>query len=157
MREGAAAPEALAALLAEDPGRDVRQVGMVDAAGRAAAYTGRAASARPGMSTGEGVSIQANMMERPTVWPAMATAYAATLPGPCRSSIACSRRSARRRPRAATCAGGSPPRFFRARRRTGLGTTIDLRVDDHRTPLDELERLARLARAYELFDEPRSR
>ena len=32
-------------------------------------------------------------------------------------------------------------------------TRFDLRVDDHRAPLDELERLARLARAYELFDQ----
>src|SRR3954468_7950936 len=39
MRGGAAASDVLAALIAEDPGRDVRQVGMVDAAGRSDAWT----------------------------------------------------------------------------------------------------------------------
>src|SRR5690349_2281048 len=40
MRDGAAAPAALAALVAEDPGRDIRQVGMVDATGLSDAWTG---------------------------------------------------------------------------------------------------------------------
>src|SRR6478672_1540975 len=40
MRKGSSAPEALAALLAADDGREVRQVGMVDASGRSAAFTG---------------------------------------------------------------------------------------------------------------------
>src|SRR6266571_1401510 len=40
MRAGRSAPEALAALLAGDAGREVRQVGMVDAQGRAATHTG---------------------------------------------------------------------------------------------------------------------
>src|SRR6266852_3825319 len=39
MRAGRSAPEALAALLAGDSGREVRQVGMVDAQGRAATHT----------------------------------------------------------------------------------------------------------------------
>src|SRR6188508_804393 len=40
MRAGRSAPEALAALLAGDSGRDVRQVGMVDAKGNVATHTG---------------------------------------------------------------------------------------------------------------------
>src|SRR6478752_1348264 len=40
MRAGEAAPDALAGLLAADPGEAVRQVGVVDASGRAAAHTG---------------------------------------------------------------------------------------------------------------------
>src|SRR4051794_10000190 len=53
MRGGAAASDVLAALIAEDPGRDVRQVGMVDAAGRSDAWTGvgcvrEAGPCRPG-------------------------------------------------------------------------------------------------------------
>src|SRR5277367_5623652 len=40
MRDGASAAEALAQLLAVDAGKDVRQIGMVDQHGRAAAWTG---------------------------------------------------------------------------------------------------------------------
>src|SRR5271156_7138373 len=40
MRLGVAGPEALDRVIAADPGRDVRQIGLVDAAGRAAAHTG---------------------------------------------------------------------------------------------------------------------
>src|SRR6266851_10169794 len=41
MRTGRSAPESLAGLLAGDPGREVRQVGMVDEKGRVATHTGR--------------------------------------------------------------------------------------------------------------------
>src|SRR5262245_39820339 len=41
MRTGRTAPEALAALLAGDGGRELRQVGMVDAKGNVATHTGK--------------------------------------------------------------------------------------------------------------------
>ena len=72
MRAGGSAPEALEALLADDPGREVRQVGMVDASGRSAAFTGARCVVAAGHLTSDGLSVQANMMERATVWPAMA-------------------------------------------------------------------------------------
>ena len=154
MREGAAAPDALAALIAEDPGRDVRQVGMVDAAGHSDAWTGGRCVREAGHVVREDVSIQANMMERPTVWPAMAAAYEAAL---ARSMPLIDRLFAALR--AAESQGGD----VRGRQSAALlivpaagsawSRRFDLRVDDHRAPLDELERLARLARAYELFDQ----
>src|SRR5262245_8580079 len=67
LREGAAAPEALRALLEADPGRDVRQVGIVDALGRTDAWTGPRCVREAGHVARADVSIQANMMERPTV------------------------------------------------------------------------------------------
>jgi len=75
LRDGDAAPAALAALLAADPGEAVRQVGIVDAAGRSAAHTGSRCVQAAGHLAAEGVSVQANMMERPTVWPAMLDAW----------------------------------------------------------------------------------
>src|SRR4051794_25784612 len=75
LREGEPAKAALAALLANDPGADVRQVGIVDASGRAAAHTGASCVAAAGHATGDGVAVQANMMERATVWPAMLVAW----------------------------------------------------------------------------------
>src|SRR5215475_7133242 len=77
MRAGRPAPEVLGALLAADEGRDVRQVGMVDAQGRAATHTGKLCIPAAGGQSGEQYSVQANLMDKPTVWPAMAKAFEA--------------------------------------------------------------------------------
>src|SRR4029079_13492423 len=60
MRGGASAPDALPALLALDDDREVRQVGMVDAAGGSAAFTGARCVEAAGHVTGTDWSIQAN-------------------------------------------------------------------------------------------------
>ncbi len=70
MREGDSAPEALARLLAADLGRDMRQVAMVDAAGRVAAHTGSLCVAFAGHVLGDGFSCQGNIMTGPEVWSA---------------------------------------------------------------------------------------
>ncbi len=54
MRAGKTAPEALAALLASDAGRDVRQVAMVDARGNVAVHTGARCIQAAGHRTGAG-------------------------------------------------------------------------------------------------------
>jgi uncharacterized Ntn-hydrolase superfamily protein len=150
MRNGDSAPEALEALLAADDGREVRQVGMVDANGRATTFTGARCVQAAGHITSEDLSIQANMMERPTVWPAMADAYRTT-----QGHLADRLMAALR---AAEGEGGD----VRGRQSAALlvvpasgpawATTYDLRVEDDRAPLDELTRLLRLARAYQAFD-----
>ena len=78
MRAGRSAAEALAAVLAEDPGAPVRQVGMVDATGHAAAHTGAACVRFASHLTADDVAVQANMMERATVPAAMLEAFAGT-------------------------------------------------------------------------------
>ncbi|HEX7879826.1 MAG TPA: DUF1028 domain-containing protein, partial [Candidatus Eisenbacteria bacterium] len=77
MREGMSAPDALARLLAEDPQREVRQVAMIDAEGRVAVHTGNLCIAEAGHETGNQFSVQANLMLKESVWPAMAKAYRA--------------------------------------------------------------------------------
>jgi uncharacterized Ntn-hydrolase superfamily protein len=69
MRAQRSAPETLAGLVASDPMSAVRQVGMVDAEGRVAAHTGSSTIAEAGHTLGDGFTVQANMMLRPTVWP----------------------------------------------------------------------------------------
>jgi uncharacterized Ntn-hydrolase superfamily protein len=155
MRDGAAPAEALQALLAADPGRDTRQVGMVDAQGRSAAHTGSRCVVAAGHVTETGQSIQANMMESDSVWPAMAGAYRST------SGELADRLMAALR--AAEDEGGD----VRGRQSAALlvvpasgpawATRYDLRVEDHRAPLDELARLLRLARGYEAFDRAQER
>jgi uncharacterized Ntn-hydrolase superfamily protein len=150
MRDGASAQEALDRLLADDPDREVRQVGVVDAMGRAASFTGAKCVYAAGHQTAAGLSVQANMMERPTVWPAMAAAYESAQGDLADRLLATLR--------AAEAEGGD----VRGRESAALlvvpatgaawTTRYDLRVDDHRAPLDELARLLELARAYEAFD-----
>ncbi len=150
MRDGASAPDALEALLGDDADREVRQVGMVDGSGRSAAFTGARCVAAAGHLTFENLSVQANMMERPTVWPAMAEAYHSTQGHLADRLLAALR--------GAEAEGGD----VRGRQAAALlvvpasgpawATRYDLRVEDHRAPLDELARLLRLARAYEAFD-----
>src|SRR5277367_737582 len=76
MRAGKSAPDTLAGLVASDSMQAVRQVAMVDAHGQVAAHTGSSTIPEAGHIVGEGFSVQANMMLRNTVWPAMAEAYA---------------------------------------------------------------------------------
>ena len=75
MRAGRSAPEALAGLLEADPNPEVRQVAMIDAQGRVAAHTGADAILAAGHQVGASYSVQANLMEHETVWPAMARAF----------------------------------------------------------------------------------
>src|ERR1700737_4704910 len=78
MQAGYSAEQALAAVTAGDPQANVRQCAMVDAAGNVAAHTGSKCIPAAGHLTGDGFSVQANLMEKDTVWAAMADAYTTT-------------------------------------------------------------------------------
>ncbi|MGI9542988.1 MAG: DUF1028 domain-containing protein [Cyclobacteriaceae bacterium] len=75
LKEGRSPQEALDQLLAEDPGREVRQVAILDVQGRVATHTGNKCIQYAGHQHGDGFSVQANMMLNATVWPAMAKAF----------------------------------------------------------------------------------
>src|SRR3954454_23047972 len=62
LREGISAAEVVVRLTAPDPGRDERQVGVVDAEGGSAAYTGPACNAWAGHRTGPGYAAQGNIL-----------------------------------------------------------------------------------------------
>lgn len=154
LRAGEAPDDALATLLAEDASADVRQVGVVDAGGRAAAHTGARCVAEASHLVRDGLSCQANMMERPTVPSAMIAAYEVSAAGGAdlADRMMAVLRAAegeggdvRGRQSAALIVSGRPgdPPW---RRR------FDLRVDDHPAPLDELARLLGLARAFEVLE-----
>jgi uncharacterized Ntn-hydrolase superfamily protein len=150
MAKGKTSQEALAALVQADEQRSVRQVAFVDKTGRVAAWTGDKCIAEAGHFEGEGFSVQANMMLRDTVWPAMAEAY--------RDSKAPFAERLLAALDAAQAEGGD----IRGRQSAALvivsGTAsetpwrdrkVDLRVDDHAEPLVELRRLLGVHRAYE--------
>ncbi|MDQ0395466.1 DUF1028 domain-containing protein [Labrys monachus] len=76
LRGGLSAKEALDKLIAEDPGRAVRQLGIVDREGRTAAYTGSECVDWAGHIEGDGFTVQGNMLVGAATIEAMAAAAA---------------------------------------------------------------------------------
>jgi uncharacterized Ntn-hydrolase superfamily protein len=148
LAEGLGPEEAIAAVLREDELAEYRQLGAVDAGGRAASHTGRDCIPHAGDVGGDGFACQANMMAATTVPQAMADAYVAA-EGDLAERMLLALEAAegeggdvRGRQSAALLvvpAAGEPWR-----------TRFDVRVEDHPEPLAELRRLVRLARAYEM-------
>jgi uncharacterized Ntn-hydrolase superfamily protein len=154
MRGGKSPHEALDQLTAADEQRSVRQVAMVDAQGRVAAWTGEKCIPAAGHKTGEGYSVQANLMDKPTVWGAMAAAYEGSAGKPFAERLLAALD-------AAEAEGGD----IRGRQSAAIlivsgekaaepwgGREVDLRVDDHPAPLAELHRLYELHLAYEAMN-----
>jgi uncharacterized Ntn-hydrolase superfamily protein len=151
LREGATAPDALARLTAADGEAVVRQVAVVDAAGRVGVHTGARCIQHAGDMTGDGFSCQANMMGSATVWPAMAEAFAAAEGGLAERLLLALEAAegqggdVRGRQSAAVLVVGAAGEHWQRE--------VDLRVEDHPDPLVELWRLLTLHRAYELAEE----
>jgi uncharacterized Ntn-hydrolase superfamily protein len=151
MRTGRTAPDALRSLLAGDDGRAVRQVAMIDAAGRVAAHTGPRCIADAGhvLDADNQFTVQANLMANDKIWPAMASAFRES-PGDLADRMVAALEAAqeaggdiRGRQSAALLIVSAKPtgRSWEDRR-------FDLRVEDHAQPVQELKRLVRLQRAY---------
>ena len=150
MRAGRSAPDTLKALLAGDAQRDVRQVGMVDALGACRdPHRRRSASPPPAARRARNTSVQANLMDKPSVWPAMAKAYEAAKGDLAERLLAALD--------AAEAEGGD----IRGRQSAAIVVVkarssgrpwadriFDLRVEDNPAPLVELRRLVKLQRAY---------
>jgi uncharacterized Ntn-hydrolase superfamily protein len=134
---GVAPAEIVRRLTQADEGREMRQLHVVDAAGRAAAHTGKSCIEWCGHLEREGFSVAGNMLAGPRVIEETARAYeaAAALPFAERLMTAME---------AGEAAGGDK----RGKQGAALliHTTedypfLDLRVDDHTDPLEELRRL----------------
>jgi uncharacterized Ntn-hydrolase superfamily protein len=150
MRAGKTAQQALAALLASDPGEAVRQVAMLDANGVVATHTGEKCIAAAGHITGEDFSVQANMMLNEGIWPAMAEAYRRTQGDLADKMLAALE--------GAQAAGGDIRGVQSAAMLIVSGTNtgrpwedrlMELRIEDHPEPLMELRRLVQVHRAYQ--------
>lgn len=146
MEAGKSPREALDELLAADPKREIRQVGMVDATGRSAAHTGAECDAWAGHHIAANLSVQGNLLAGDSVVPAMVEAYekARKVEG---SELADWLMAALQ---AGQAAGGDrrgqqSAAILIVRANGGVGGDndryIDLRVEDHIRPIDELERL----------------
>ena len=131
-------PERVVAhVIARDPGRDVRQLHLIDARGRTAGYTGRECVGWCGHVAHDQFSVAGNMLAGPRVVEATALAYAGHphLEFAQRLLVAME---------AGEAAGGDKRGRQAAALRivtTEIYPALDLRVDDHHDPLGELRRL----------------
>ncbi len=154
MKAGKTAPEALKELLAQDEGREVRQVAMIDASGNVNAHTGKNCIDFADHIVGENFSVQSSMMLNNKVCPAMEKAFKLNADKPLAERVMAALK-------AAQAAGGD----IRGKQSAALllvagkssaqpwnDRLIDLRVDDHISPIAELERLLKLFRAYGHMD-----
>jgi uncharacterized Ntn-hydrolase superfamily protein len=143
LREGLSADEVVERLVGADDGRAERQLGVVDSAGRAAAWTGEECMDWAGHRTGDGYTAQGNILVGQETVDALAETFDA---GAGRSLaerlIDCLA--------AAQAAGGDrrgqqSAALLVVERNGGYArmsdVLVDLRVDDHESPIDELRRL----------------
>lgn len=142
LQRGEAPADALEAALAPDEGRHLRQVHVVDANGRAAAWTGRHCVDWCGDRVGHGFSVAGNMLAGPQVLDATFAAFEA------RTDLALPERLL-----GALAAGEAAGGDRRGKQSAAIMLTttedfpdLNLRVDDHVDPLAELRRLLELWR-----------
>jgi len=152
--EGYTPEEAVESLINNDEGRDFRQLAILGKSGANAAYTGEKCVAEAEHLNGDNFSVQANMMLNDKVVPAMAEAFVENANLPLAERVVAVLKAAQH-------AGGD----IRGKQSAALFVVgpdkvdevwkdkkIDLRVDDHENPIEELERLLKTARAYEFMN-----
>jgi len=142
LREGRAPRDIIETLIAADSGHASRQLHIMGAGGRIAAFTGRDCVDWCGHVEGEGFSIAGNMLAGPGVLDDTAQAYLANKNLPFAQRLIAAMRSGE-------AAGGDK----RGKQSAALliygneeWSDLDLRVDDHSDPLAELERLEQVSR-----------
>lgn len=157
MASGFGPQDAIDRLLLHDEGRESRQVGIVAADGRSASFTGAECFEHAGSATGLGFACQGNILATDRVVPAMAESFEATARTGARlaerlvEALRAGQREGGDR-RGMEAAG-----LLIARPGGGYGgnhdRAVDLRVDHHHDPIEELGRILGLHRLY--FDRPR--
>ena len=142
LRQGLAADEVVKRLVAADEGRDERQLGVVDGQGRSASWTGSGCLEWAGHRNGPCYAAQGNILVGPKTVDALAATFEGTRLPLAERLLACLA--------AAQAAGGDrrgqqSASLLVVRRNGGYAglsdIVVDLRVDDHERPIEELRRL----------------
>jgi uncharacterized Ntn-hydrolase superfamily protein len=150
LKAGKSPTDALNMLLAQDEGKQFRQVALIDARGNSVAHTGQKCIPEAGHTSGKYYSMQANLMNKNTVWAAMEHAFLNTQASLAERMVAALEAAEkeggdiRGKQSAAllVVAGSSSGEIWKDRQ-------IDLRVEDHPAPINEIKRLLKVHRAYE--------
>lgn len=137
LESGAEAAQALERVLDGDKSRDVRQLGIVDAKGRSASWSGKNCTPWYGHRIGPGYAIQGNMLTGSEVLAAMETAFVGSEATELAERLLLALE-------AAQAVGGDK----RGKQSAALLVHhvedypwVDLRVDEHRYPVAELRRI----------------
>ncbi|HZW62751.1 MAG TPA: DUF1028 domain-containing protein [Flavobacteriaceae bacterium] len=154
MEQGLSPTQALQALLANDAGEMYRQVAFLNTKGEVATHTGSLCIEESGHQQGKNFSVQANMMLNNTVWNAMANAFTST------------QGTLSERMLAALKAAEDEKGDIRGKQSAAIlivkgtatgnswqDTVMDLRVEDHKNPIEELERLIHIHKAYDYINQ----
>lgn len=151
MAGGASAAEAIELLTNTDDGRSQRQVGMVDAQGRAASFTGDGCHDWAGHVVGDGFACQGNILVPGTV-EAMAARFEAVRGGPGELADWLVEALAAGQAAGGDSRGRQSAAVLVVRAGGGYGGNndryLDLRVDDHPEPIEELKRILGLHHLY---------
>ena len=149
LSQGASAPEALRLLVEEDDGRDQRQAAMVDREGRTAVHTGSACLDWAGHRLGPSYAAQGNMLVSEATLTALAETFESRPSKPLAERLLAALAAAqaaggdRRGQQAAALRVVKPGAGY-----LGADVLVDLRVDDHPEPVEELQRLYQLHQLY---------
>ena len=149
MAAGLSADETLAKLLMDDSDRELRQVGLVDANGKSATYTGSGCFPWAGGINGKGYAIQGNILAGVKVVPAMEKAFLkkeGSLPARLHAALLAGDRAGGDK------RGRQSAAIYVVKPKGGYGgfidRWIDYRVDDHDDPV---QRLGELLKMHELY------
>lgn len=154
LKTGMSAEQVLAKLLAEDAGREVRQVAIIDTKGNVATHTGKNCIQFASHIKGMNYSVQSNMMLGDKVNDYMCAAFEKTAGKPVAERVLLALEAAQE-------AGGDIRGMQAAAivvvpgktTEPWLNKTVDIRVDDAKEPLKELRRLYQVHLAYQHMNE----
>jgi uncharacterized Ntn-hydrolase superfamily protein len=153
MEQGLSPQQALDVLIENDEGEMYRQVAFLNAKGEVATHTGSLCIAEAGHRHGKNFSVQANMMLNNTVWDAMATAFETTS-GSLSERILSALKAAQNE-KGDIRGKQSAAILIVKGKATGNAwedTIMDLRVEDNPNPIEELERLIKIHKAYDFMN-----
>ncbi|MCS7264479.1 MAG: DUF1028 domain-containing protein [Armatimonadetes bacterium] len=149
LKKGLTPSQVLKQLLANDKDREVRQVGIVDAKGRAAAFTGKKCLPWAGHIVGKGFAVQGNILDGEQVVKAMAKAFQETQ-GELAERLMAALEAGEQA--GGDARGKQSAAILVVRKGAGYGgfddRYIDLRVDDHPEPVKELRRILNIKLAW---------
>jgi len=153
LKQGLSPQQALDVLIENDSGEMYRQVAFLNVKGEVATHTGSLCIAEAGHRQGKNFSVQANMMLNNTVWDAMATAFETTN-GSLSERILAVLKAAQNEK--GDIRGKQSAAILIVRgEATGNAwedTIMDLRVEDNPNPIQELERLIKIHKAYDFMN-----
>ena len=142
LKSGLSAEQTLERLIADDPGHATRQVGIVDAKGNVAHYTGDECNAWAGAVSGKHYTAQGNILAGEAVVKAMGKAFEATdgeLADKLMAALFAGQEAG------GDTRGQQSAALLVVQEGNGYGgfndRYIDLRVDDAEKPIEELQRL----------------